>query len=203
MKKIARKKKQKRDSILDAAQALFQSGGFIGTSMDKIAAKAGVTKQTVYRYFDSKEALFKATLEIQRFQVNNDFLEALELENPAEALEGFAIGFLERHLSKTHLAHIRLLVSEGPRVPEITRTFYGTGPRRTKSRLNRFFKKRFRIENAEFEIDVFLTILLALRMPVLTGLEAPPSAAGMRRHAAKAVKVLLKLLERQNGRSEP
>ena len=196
MKKIEQKKKQKRDSILEAAQALFQSSGFIGTSMDKIAAKAGVTKQTVYRYFDSKEALFKATLETQRLQASSDFLEALNLENPAEALEGFAIGFLARHLSKAHLANIRLLVSEGPRVPEITRTFYAMGPSRTKSRLNRFFKERFRIDDAEFEIDVFLAVLLSLRMPVLTGLNAPPSPERIRRHAAKAVKTLLKLLER-------
>ncbi|BBO75210.1 TetR family transcriptional regulator [Desulfosarcina widdelii] len=196
MKKIEQKKKQKRDSILEAAQALFQSSGFIGTSMDKIAAKAGVTKQTVYRYFDSKETLFKATLETQRLQASSDFLEALNLENPAEALEGFAIGFLARHLSKAHLANIRLLVSEGPRVPEITRTFYAMGPSRTKSRLNRFFKERFRIDDAEFEIDVFLAVLLSLRMPVLTGLNAPPSPERIRRHAAKAVKTLLKLLER-------
>jgi TetR/AcrR family transcriptional regulator, mexJK operon transcriptional repressor len=199
MRKIEQKKKQKRESILEAAQALFQSSGFIGTSMDKIAANAGVTKQTVYRYFDSKEALFKATLEAQRLQVNNDFIEALNLENPVEALEGFAIGFLERHLSKAHLANIRLLVSEGPRVPEITRTFYAMGPRRTKSRLGRFFKERFKVDNAEFEVDAFLAILLSLRMPLLTGLNAPPSPAKIRRHAAKAVKVLLKLLERQKG----
>ncbi|WP_319524098.1 TetR/AcrR family transcriptional regulator [uncultured Desulfosarcina sp.] len=196
MRKIEQKKKQKQDSILEAAQALFQSSGFIGTSMDKIAVKAGVTKQTVYRYFDSKEALFKATLEAQRLQANSDFLEALNLENTAEALEAFAIGFLARHLSKTHIANIRLLVSEGLRVPEITRTFYAMGPSRTKNRLNRFFKERFRIDDVEFEVDVFLAVLLSLRMPVLTGLNEPPPPAEIRRHAAKAVKTLLKLLER-------
>jgi hypothetical protein len=102
-------------------------------------------------------------------------------------------------LSKAHLANIRLLVSEGPRVPEITRTFYAMGPRRTKSRLSRFFKERFKVDNAEFEVDAFLAILLSLRMPLLTGLNAPPSPAKIRQHAAKAVKVLLKLLDRQKG----
>jgi len=196
MKKIERKKEQKRGSILKAAQALFQSSGFIGTSMDKIAAEAGVTKQTVYRYFDSKEALFKATLEAQRLQASHGFLEALDLVDTAEALEAFAVGFLEKHLSRAHLANIRLLVSEGPMVPEIPRAFYAMGPRRTKSRLNRFFRERFRIEDAQFEVDAFLAILLSLRMPVLTGLNGPPSPAEIRRHAARAVTALLKLLER-------
>jgi len=195
MKKIEQKKKQKLDSIRKAAQELFQSNGFIGTSMDKIAEQAGVTKQTVYRYFESKEALFKSALEAQRLQASNDFLEALDLEDATKALEAFAVGFIERHLSKEHLANIRLLVSEGPMVPEITRAFYAIGPRRTKTRLARFFKDRFKIDDAKYEIDVFLGILLSMRITVLTGLNAPPSPARIRQHSAKAVKAVLKLLD--------
>ena len=195
VKKIELKKKQKLENILKAAQALFQSNGYISTSMDKIAEHAGVTKQTVYRYFDSKEALFKASLEAQRLQAGNDFLEALNIEDATEALETFAAGFIEKHLSREHLANIRLLVSEGSMVPEITRAFYAMGPRRTKTRLARFLKERFKIDDAEYEIGVFLGILLSMRMPVLTGLNAPPSQAEIRRHAANAVKVLLKLLD--------
>ncbi|WP_020588506.1 TetR/AcrR family transcriptional regulator [Desulfobacter curvatus] len=197
MKKIEQNKKQKIDSIQKAARKLFQSNGFIGTSMDKIADQAGVTKQTVYRYFESKEVLFKSTLEAQRLEAeaNNDFLEALDLEDATKALETFAIGFIKRHLSKAHLANIRLLVSEGPMVPEITRAFYAVGPSRTKTRLARFFKDRFKIDDAKFEIDAFLGILLSMRMTVLTGLNAPPSPERIRQHSTKAVKAVLKLLD--------
>ncbi len=196
MKKIELKKKRKRDSILKAAQALFPTNGFIGTSMDNIAERAGVTKQTVYRYFDSKEALFKAALEAQRLRSNSDFVDALDTEDTTEALTGFAVGFIQKHVSSTHLANIRLLVSEGPMVPEITRTFYATGPRRTRARLARFIEARFKNDDAEYEIDVFFAILLSLRMPVLTGLKEPPSPEEIRRHAATAVNVLMKILER-------
>jgi AcrR family transcriptional regulator len=195
MKKMEQKKKQKLESILKAAQELFQSNGFIGTSMDKVAEKASVTKQTVYRYVESKEALFKASLEAQRLQASNDFLEALNIEDAPEALTAFAIGFIQRHLSKAHLATIRLLVSEGPMVPEITRAFYAMGPRQTKTRLAQFLKGRFKIDDAEYEIDVFIGILLSMRMPVLTGLNAPPSPPEIRQHAANAVKTFLKLLD--------
>nr|WP_319493109.1 TetR/AcrR family transcriptional regulator [uncultured Desulfobacter sp.] len=195
MKKIEQNKQLKIQRILNAAQELFQSNGFIGTSMDKIAEQANVTKQTVYRYFESKEALFKSALEAQRMAATNDFLDALDLEDTTKALNAFAIGFIERHLSKAHLANIRLLVSEGPMVPEITRAFYAVGPTRTKTGLARFFKERFDIEDAQYEIDVFLSILLSMRMTVLTGLVAPPSSAKIRQHAAKAVETLLKLMD--------
>nr|WP_320193162.1 TetR/AcrR family transcriptional regulator [uncultured Desulfobacter sp.] len=196
MKKIEQNKQLKIQRIHKAAQELFQSNGFIGTSMDKIAEQAHVTKQTVYRYFESKEALFKSALEAQRLAMNNDFLDALDLEDTTKALNTFAIGFVERHLSKAHLANIRLLVSEGPKVPEITRAFYAVGPTRTKTRLALFFKERFNIEDAQYEIDVFLSILLSMRMTVLTGLVAPPSPAKIRQHAVKAVKTILKLLDK-------
>lgn len=98
-------------------------------------------------------------------------------------------------MSKTHLATTRLLVAEGPMVPEITRAFYALCPRRTKTRLARFLKDQFKIDDAEFEIDVFIGILLSMRMPVLTGLNAPPSPPEIRHHAANAVKTFLKLLD--------
>src|ERR1035438_1454412 len=50
----------KRSSILEAAAEIFLDGGYLGTSMDEIAAKAGVAKQTVYAHFSNKRELFIA-----------------------------------------------------------------------------------------------------------------------------------------------
>lgn len=47
----------KRDAIVDAALALFVERGFYGTAVPEIAARAGVGAGTIYRYFESKEAL--------------------------------------------------------------------------------------------------------------------------------------------------
>ena len=52
----------KRGGILAAAERLFLSLGYIGTTMDAVAIEAGVTKQTVYRYFPSKVSLFSALI---------------------------------------------------------------------------------------------------------------------------------------------
>ena len=51
---------RKRSAILDAATTLFLRNGYLGTSMDEIAALARVSKQTVYKHFADKESLFAA-----------------------------------------------------------------------------------------------------------------------------------------------
>jgi AcrR family transcriptional regulator len=55
-----RRKEARIPEILDAALACFAEKGFAGTRMDDVAARAGITKGTIYLYFESKEALFKA-----------------------------------------------------------------------------------------------------------------------------------------------
>lgn len=54
---------RKRAAIVDAAVAEFRQSGYVATSMDRIAASAGVSKRTVYNHFPSKEALFAQILE--------------------------------------------------------------------------------------------------------------------------------------------
>ncbi|WP_336354259.1 TetR/AcrR family transcriptional regulator [Pseudomonas atacamensis] len=53
---------RKREAIIQAAIAEFRAHGFEITSMDKIAATAGVSKRTVYNHFPSKEELFAEIL---------------------------------------------------------------------------------------------------------------------------------------------
>ena len=51
---------QKRRAILDAAREVFLKNGYPGTSMDEVAALAGVSKVTVYKHFSDKHSLFVA-----------------------------------------------------------------------------------------------------------------------------------------------
>ena len=48
---------RKRCAILEAAAEEFQANGFEGTSMDRVAERAGVSKRTIYNHFENKEAL--------------------------------------------------------------------------------------------------------------------------------------------------
>jgi AcrR family transcriptional regulator len=69
MKSSARRRlsaEDRRATILDAAIRSFAAAGFDGTSMDAVAAKAGVTKPVIYDHFPSKAALFMSVLEAVR-----------------------------------------------------------------------------------------------------------------------------------------
>ncbi len=55
-----RRKKARPSEILEAALAVFAERGYAATRMDDIARRAGVTKGTIYLYFDSKDAVFES-----------------------------------------------------------------------------------------------------------------------------------------------
>lgn len=195
MKKSEQKKEQKRNDIIRAAQETFRTDGYIGASMDKIAQCAGVTKQTVYRYFPSKEVLFQASLEARRAGLDRQFQGELAGEDPYEALTRFAIGFLQLHMSEDHLAGVRLLVAEGPNAPELTRAFFAFGPHRTAECLKEFLTAKFHVEDPEYAAKMFLSTLLALRMNVLVGLIPVPTHEDIVRHAERTVAVFMNRLK--------
>lgn len=58
-----RRKAERPGEIIDAALELFVAKGFMATRLDEVAQRAGVSKGTLYLYFENKEALFKAVVE--------------------------------------------------------------------------------------------------------------------------------------------
>jgi AcrR family transcriptional regulator len=60
---VSRRDPARRRAVLQAAAEAFAHAGYAATSMDEIAATAGVTKLIVYRHFGSKEALYRSVLE--------------------------------------------------------------------------------------------------------------------------------------------
>lgn len=57
---------ERRQALLTAAAHAFAGGGFAGTSLDDIAAEAGVSRVLIYRHFDSKDQLYRAILDQTR-----------------------------------------------------------------------------------------------------------------------------------------
>lgn len=55
---------EKNNAIVEAASLLFLEQGFDGTSMDEVAKRAGVSKQTVYSHFSGKEQLFSHVIKV-------------------------------------------------------------------------------------------------------------------------------------------
>src|SRR5262245_8349076 len=83
-----RRKEARPAEILAAALDCFAEKGFAATRMDDVAARAGVTKGTLYLYFESKEELFKAL-------VRSQLLPNLERLEAAASMPGSATALLE------------------------------------------------------------------------------------------------------------
>jgi AcrR family transcriptional regulator len=116
-----RRKDARAPEILDAALACFADRGFAATRMDDIAARAGITKGTIYLYFESKEAVFKA-LARQSIAARLDDVRAR-----VEASDGAAADMLRLvigtmgHFARTSDRVIlpKLLLAEAGNFPEL------------------------------------------------------------------------------------
>jgi AcrR family transcriptional regulator len=75
---------ERKASILQAAARAFGRGGYATTSMDDVAAEAGVSRLIVYRHFASKEELYRAVLEQVRGRIRERMNPALEEPTPGQ-----------------------------------------------------------------------------------------------------------------------
>jgi AcrR family transcriptional regulator len=78
-------REERRASIMAAAARAFAHEGFAGTSMDDVAAEAGVTKLIVYRHFESKDDLYRAVLESISTRMREEFLRQMDTDPPGHA----------------------------------------------------------------------------------------------------------------------
>lgn len=111
----------KVEQILQGAMQEFLKHGYAGTSMDKVAVAAGVSKATVYSHFQDKEGLFKVLIEkLARKKFNLVFgTEPIEGE-PITVLRETATRALElMSQDKEHCAFMRVLIGESGRFPEL------------------------------------------------------------------------------------
>jgi len=119
---------EKTEAILEGAMQEFLEQGYSATTMDKIAAAAGVSKATVYNHFQDKEALFKALIQKMALEkcsaINNpEMVQGLQ-GKPEAVLRFFANNMLDSTIhNQQFLAFVRLVIGESGRFPELSRTF--------------------------------------------------------------------------------
>jgi TetR/AcrR family transcriptional regulator, mexJK operon transcriptional repressor len=131
---------EKRAAILDAAKRLFPHSGFDGTSMDAIAAEAGVSKLTVYSHFTDKETLFHAAIQARCEDEMPATLFNVDLEGPVRhQLEAIARAFLAMVMASESIALHRLLTS-GTTSPKLIELFWDAGPKRIQASLQQFLR---------------------------------------------------------------
>lgn len=111
----------KVEQILQGAMQEFLQNGYAGTSMDRVAVAAGVSKATVYSHFQDKEGLFKVLLEQLTSKKNISIFGTEPIEGePATILRQIATKALDQMLNdKEHSAFMRVLIGESGRFPEL------------------------------------------------------------------------------------
>lgn len=125
----------KRAAVLVAAQQLFTTHGFAGTSMDDIARAAHTSKLTVYRNFGSKLELFAAAIRSKCEAMLTPAALPIGTMGARAALNAFGQAFLGLILSPEAVATHRLIIAERDRSPDLGPLFHDNAIEPTTSRL--------------------------------------------------------------------
>lgn len=192
-----------RDRVLRAATVAFTLDGY-RASIDRIAQRAGVAKQTVYSHFPSKEELFKEVVRelTTRILVQLEGGERMREDDVRAGLLRFALAFRSRVLHADGIAMFRTLAAEIPRFPALARAIYAGGPGETARGLARYLEKamaagQLRRDDPKFAAEVLLGMLVGHdRVKRLFGV-ARYNARSDTRRAARIVDSFLRMYSQE------
>jgi AcrR family transcriptional regulator len=116
---------ERRQAIVDAALDEFIARGFTATRLDDVAKRAGVAKGTIYLHFKDKEALFEELIRTAIVPVVDRLTTPPPMTGSVrDALEAFAMNFIQEVATTRRADIIRLIIAEGPRFPAIADFYY-------------------------------------------------------------------------------
>lgn len=182
---------RRQEKILKAAAELFLKDGYGETSIDAIVEKSGGSKATLYSYFPTKADLFRAVVDdVVRNRAAPELVPSGDIR---ATLVEFAVQRMRVVFSRRHRGLLRLIIAERERFPDIARTYFEHGPKRSHDLVVDYMarlKSQGSLaiddpeESAEFLIGMLLhqwyIAQLYLRAP-------PPSDRAMRERATHVV----------------
>lgn len=149
-----------RKRLLEAACEVFRNEGY-RVSIDRIAQRAQVARQTLYNHFPSKEALFAEVIS----HATESILVTLDGESDVRAtLLAFGNAYREKLLSPEGLALFRTMTAEASRFPELAKQFFHQGPLTTRKRLAAYLARAMdrgalRCDDADFAAEMLTAML--------------------------------------------
>lgn len=152
------------ERLLEAAIQAFAEDGY-RISVDDIARRAGVAKQTLYHHFSGKDELFAEAIK----QMAGEILVSLDLRDGD--LRQTLLRFAEVFRGKLHgdhgIAFHRMLVAEAPRMPQLIPVVYAAGTEETRRILHQVIRDemsagRLREDDPAFATDMLLSMLTGM-----------------------------------------
>lgn len=188
----------RRSRYLETALELFIEHGYHGVTMDTVVAAAGGSKATIYRYFESKEALFSAIVDELQTTLSATPAPQDVVDLPLEdGLRILGRATANAALSARAIVLLRLAAGEHNRFPELARLLFELAPGRSYERFATFLDaKRDRGEVAVDDLQIaseqFLAGLVGhLQLRMLLGVDEP-SPQDVDRRVEAAVRMFLR-----------
>jgi AcrR family transcriptional regulator len=186
----------KRRQILEGARRVFLAHGFDGASMGEIAKVAGVSKGTLYVYFDSKETLFEA-LTTEEKKGLAEVLFKLDPDNPdvRAVLTHLGRTFLERMGDPAHISSVRMVIGAAEKMPRLGQAFYEAGPCQGLARLGAYLDRqveagRLSITDTRIAAQHFLDLCQSGTMRrLLFAYGGPPTREEIESNVTNAIRV--------------
>jgi TetR/AcrR family transcriptional repressor of mexJK operon len=187
-----------RQRILEVATELFLAEGYGSTSIEAVAARAGISKRTLYHRFDDKSALFAAVVHEIIAQIRPPagvpLIEGATLHDVLRRLAGM---ILRAALSPKALALHRLVTAESARFPELVRAVHGDGSTREATNLisgllaRDLRDSKLNADNRAFAAQQFIFMIVSLPQRRAVGYGTPMTAAELDAWADKTVALFL------------
>ncbi|MGV8936496.1 MAG: TetR/AcrR family transcriptional regulator [Allorhizobium sp.] len=131
----------KREQILDGAKRAFMTLGFDATSMNDVTRHAGVSKGTIYVYFQNKEELFGALVDRERGKFTGNLRDILAAsETVDDGLMRFGIAFARHTTGSDMIPAMRTVLGVVDRMPGLCKRFFAATPHNAHSVLESFIK---------------------------------------------------------------
>lgn len=150
-----RKRQRRKDArpaeIIDAGLAEFAEKGFAGARLTDVAARAGVVKGTIYRYFENKEALFQAAVMSRIISTLDNVEELVEsYPGPTDELLKLMLKIIyEKIVASDARVLLRIIIAEGARFPDIPANYYRDSISKGMALIERIVQRG--IERGEFQ----------------------------------------------------
>ena len=140
----------KTEAILDAAAQVFGERG-LAASMEEIARRARVSKQTIYNHYGSKPELIRAIVDRRVSEITAPLLLPEALEHPEDALVAFGRSMLSTVMLSRGVSMLRMTVEAAAEHPDLARAFFEAGPATSRHRLAEFLQ--IETDNGRLAVD--------------------------------------------------
>jgi AcrR family transcriptional regulator len=187
-----------RHRILEVATQLFLAEGYGSTTIEAVAARAGISKRTFYHRFDDKAALFAAVVHeiIAQIRPAADvpLIEGATLRDILRRLGGMMV---RAALAPQAIALHRLVMAESARFPQLVRAVHGDGAMREASTLiggllaHELPDSTLSAENRAFAAEQFIFMVVTVPQRRAMGYGTPMTAPELELWADQSVDLFL------------